>query len=355
VSEPCLNPSEKSSWSRFAFKRAAAAAVLAAAVTVTSAGIANAAVIGPDVSVYQHGGGASLNWGSIHQWGQASFAFIKATEGGGYLNPDFASDYASATSANLIRGAYHFARPTGSSPAAIILNASQESNQFTQAIGSLAGPGNLPPVLDLEDAGNLNPAQLSLWTHTWLDQTAKATGRTPIIYTNPSFWRGSMANATDFAAYPLWVADYGATPPAIGGWAGYTFWQYTSTGSIPGATGTLDLSLFNGSFAQLQAMTMTPLLEQEAANQAWAARNKANQQWAAINKANQQWAAINTANQKWAAANAARQKALTTATLNYTTQASFGMSRAGQPTSRSTVRSWLSVVGMGEGSALKGL
>lgn len=348
MSSPWLYPSPKSFWSRLAVQRVGAAAVLVAVVTATSAGIANAAVIGPDVSNYQHSGGASLNWGSIHQWGKASFAFIKATEGGGYLNPAFASDYASVTSANLIRGAYHVARPTGSSPAAIIADASAESNQFTQVIGSLAGPGNLPPVLDLEAAGNLNPAQMSLWTHTWLDQTAKATGRIPIIYTNPSFWTSNMANATDFDAYPLWLAAYGVgSPPAVGGWAGYAFWQYTSTGSIPGATGSLDVSLFNGSLAQLQAMTLTPLERVEAANQAWAARNKANQQWAATNKANQARAAAH-------AARAAAQRALAAATLNYTTHAPLDTLRAGAPTSRSAVRSWLPGLGMGQGSALGG-
>jgi len=51
----------------------------------------------------------------------------------------------------------------------------------------LEGPGNLAPVLDLENAGTLNPTQLSLWTRTWLDRATALTGRTPIIYTNGEF------------------------------------------------------------------------------------------------------------------------------------------------------------------------
>jgi GH25 family lysozyme M1 (1,4-beta-N-acetylmuramidase) len=348
VSTPCLSPRPKSSWSARALKRAAAAVVLVAGVIATSAGVANAGVIGPDVSSYNHGGGAFVNWGSVHQWGRASFAFIKATEGGGYRNPSFSSDYAAAASANIIRGAYHFARPSGVSAAQIVYFATAEANQFTQALGSLDGPGNLPPVLDLEDAGSLNPAQLSLWVQTWLNRTAAVTGRTPIIYTNPSFWTGNMANSTGFARYPLWLAAYGvASPPAIGGWAGYTFWQFTSTGSIPGASAGLDVSVFNGSFAQLKAMTITPLAAIEAANQAWAA----------VNAANQAWARVNAANQAWARANAARaedNRTLAAATLSYTTSAPFDSSRGGRGSSRSDARSWLHVLGMDGGSALAG-
>ena len=345
----CLNSRLKSSWSSLALKRAAAAVALVATMTATSASVANAAVIGPDVSSYNHGNGATLDWGAMHQWGQTSFAFIKATEGRGYRNPTFSSDYAAAVSANVIRGAYHFARPSGGSPAEIVLNATAESNQFTTALGSLDGPGNLPPVLDLEDAGSLNSDQLALWVQTWLDQTAKATGRTPIIYTNPSFWTGNMANSTAFAGYPLWLATYGvAAPPVIGGWPSYTFWQYTDAGQIPGSSIPLDVSVFNGTYAQLQALTLTQLQRVEAANQAWEAVQVANRAWLAAHKANQDLAAAN-------AAKAAGLRALTAATLSYTTQAPSDSSRAGQSTSRSTVRPWLHVLGMGGSSALSGL
>jgi GH25 family lysozyme M1 (1,4-beta-N-acetylmuramidase) len=348
VPNPCLNSRPKSNWSRLALKRTAAAAVLVAAVTATSAGVANAGVIGPDVSSYNHDNGATLDWGAMHQWGQTSFAFIKATEGGGYRNPQFSADYAAAISANVVRGAYHFARPSGGSPAEIASNATAESNQFTTALGSLDGPGNLPPVLDLEDAGSLNSDQLVLWVHTWLDQTAKATGRTPIIYTNPSFWTGNMANSTAFAGYPLWLATYGvASPPVIGGWPGYTFWQYTDVGQIPGSSLPVDVSVFNGTYAQLQAMTMTQLQKVEAANQAWAAVQAANRAWLAAHKSKQDGAAGD-------AAKAAGLRALAAATLSYTTQTPYDSSRAGQTTSRSSVRSWLHVLGMDGSSAMAG-
>jgi len=69
---------------------------------------------------------------------------------------------------------------------------------------------------------------------------------------------GRMGNSAGFAPYPLWLASYGVSKPAVvGGWKSYTFWQYTETGKLAGAGPKTDLSVFNGSLAQLEAMTTT--------------------------------------------------------------------------------------------------
>ncbi|MEP7194591.1 MAG: glycoside hydrolase family 25 protein, partial [Actinomycetota bacterium] len=239
-----------------ALVRAAAAMCLVSAMTATGVSTATAAVIGPDVSSHNHDKGASLNWKAIRSHGRASFAFIKATEGGDYRNPRFSSDFASARKHGLIRGAYHYARPGGANSHEITRDANAEAAQFGKAIGDLNGPGNLAPVLDLEDAGGLNPPGLSLWVQTWLTRMTKLTGRTPIIYTGATFWRKRMGNSAAYAAHPLWLAAYGVSKPArIGGWESYTFWQYTGSGHMAGAGASIDLSLFNGSLAQLRAMT----------------------------------------------------------------------------------------------------
>jgi GH25 family lysozyme M1 (1,4-beta-N-acetylmuramidase) len=296
--------------------RAAAAAALVAAVTVTSAGVASAGVIGPDVSSNNHSNGATVNWGIMHHAG-AAFAYIKATEGGGYTNPNFSSDLAAARSERLIRGAYHFARPGGGTHAQIATNATVVAIQFVRALGSLNGPGDLPPVLDLEDAGSLNPNELWLWTHTWLNVTKSLTGRTPIVYTYGSFWREKMANAPDFASYPLWLANYGvSSPPLVGGWKRYAFWQYTATGQMAGSSLGVDLSVFNGSLAELEAMTLSPAAAAASSAAASAADSAA---------------------------------AASSATLKYTTRAGAkpaDTQRAVGTSSRSDLRSWLSVFGM---------
>ena len=232
---------------------------LVATLILTSAGMASAAVIGPDVSSNNHGNGSTLDWWTMHHIGRASFVFIKATEGGGYVNPAFASDFAAAGRGRLARGAYHFDRPSGGTHDEIFLSAYGAARGYGSTVGTLEGPGNLPPVLDLEDAGTLNPGQLSLWTQVWLSQVRLLTGRTPILYTNPDFWRQAMANSTGFASYPLWLATYGVpSPEMVGGWKSFMFWQFTDSGRIAGASSSLDMNLFNGSHAELVALTVSP-------------------------------------------------------------------------------------------------
>jgi lysozyme len=266
--EPRLPAGSTSSLTRprVALLRAAAAIALVATMTATGISAACAGVIGPDVSSHNHDNGASLDWKAIRRAGGASFAFIKATEGGDYRNPHFSSDFAFARRHGLIRGAYHFARPGGGNHREITNSANAEAIHFGQAIGDLSGAGNLAPVLDLEDAGNLNPPQLSLWVHTWLAGITRLTGRTPIIYTGVKFWEHNMGNSGAYAAYPLWLAAYGVSKPArIGGWGSYTFWQYTDSGQMAGAGPSTDLSVFNGSLAQLKAMTVTNAATRAAA------------------------------------------------------------------------------------------
>lgn len=228
---------------------------LVVVASVTSASATQISVIGPDVSSHNHDSGGKLNWAAVQGAGGASFAFVKATEGATYLNTYFASDFASVQNGGMIRGAYHFARPSGTTNVAITADAIAEANFFVSTAGTLTARGDLPPVLDMEVAGSLNPAQLSLWTHAWLDRAKSLTGRTPIVYTYGYFWTKKMGNSAGFAAYPLWLAGYSTTKPVIvGGWETYAFWQYANKAPLAGASRALDMSVFNGTQTQLRAM-----------------------------------------------------------------------------------------------------
>lgn len=68
---------------------------------------------GMDVSSHQ----GAVNWATAWANG-AKFAYVKATEGTAFVNPDFAAQYDGSYQAGLIRGAYHFALPDVSSGAA---------------------------------------------------------------------------------------------------------------------------------------------------------------------------------------------------------------------------------------------
>jgi len=110
-------------------------------------------------------------------------------------------------------------------------------------------------VLDLETANGLSPASMTAWAQTWLSQVSAATGVRPIIYTTPTFWSTSMADTDWFArnGYSvLWIAHWtSAGQPAVpaGSWAanGWSFWQHSSSGVVPGISGAVDLDRYNGS------------------------------------------------------------------------------------------------------------
>ncbi len=92
------------------------------------------------------------------------------------------------------------------------------------------------------------------WTRRYLNSVQALTGRQPIIYTYPNFWRTAMANTTEFSNYPLWIADYtAATTPARCrvGWKNWAFWQYTDSGRIPGVNAAIDLNVYSGAMGDL--------------------------------------------------------------------------------------------------------
>ncbi|MBT0565606.1 glycoside hydrolase family 25 protein [Williamsia sp. CHRR-6] len=203
---------------------------------------------GPDVSSWQHVDGTLINWFAVRASGQ-QFAMVKATEGLTYVNPYFVPDSIGMRLAGVARGSYHYADPA--------LPAAPQAALFALVTLGINGYGDLPPVLDLEKTGGLRPAALATWTQQYLDTVQALTGRMPIIYTYPSFWRTAMANTTRFTRYPLWIADYnGASSPGPlpGGWPNWTFWQYTSTAVVPGIPGRADMNRYSGSQGDLRTL-----------------------------------------------------------------------------------------------------
>lgn len=229
-----------------------AVATVAAFTVFGGAAAAAADELGIDVSGHQHPYGTSIDWAAAKRDG-VKFAFIKATEGRTYTNPYLAQDWAATRSVGIYHGAYHFARPSIGSAAA-------QARHFVSKAGLANKPGDLPPVLDLESSGGLGRTALRTWTATWLKTVQTLTGRRPIIYTGPSFWRNAMGNSTAFTAYPLWIAHYGVSRPSVpGGWSAWMFWQGSSTGSVSGIRGDVDMNSFNGTQAQLAALANVAL------------------------------------------------------------------------------------------------
>jgi hypothetical protein len=65
-----------------------------------------------------------------------------------------------------------------------------------------------------------------------------------------------MGNSTAYTRYPLWIAHYttASAPRVPGGWKAWTFWQRTSSGTVSGISGLVDMNRFNGTSAQIAAL-----------------------------------------------------------------------------------------------------
>jgi lysozyme len=199
---------------------------------------------GIDVSDDQPG----TDWSSVQVAGK-KFAFVKATEGTSFTNPDFSADWTALKTLGVTRGAYHYFHPD--------LDPISQSDYFLSAIGTLAA-SDLPPVLDWEETDGVSVATEIANALLWLARVESMSGKVPMIYVDPSFWN-ALGNPVQFARYPLFIANYEVSCPEIPPpWNTWTFWQQGS-GTVAGVKAIVDLDLFNGNQAQLTHFAQTGL------------------------------------------------------------------------------------------------
>ena len=236
------------------FRRAAPALVaiaVAGGVVPLSGAPVNAAtrkmLRGIDVS---HHNGA-IDWKAVHDAGMG-FAFAKATEGTTYVDTRWRENRAGAAAAHIPFGGYHFALPSGSTPSQIAADSKAEADHLIDTVAPRSG--DLLPVLDLENSGGLSIDDLQAWTWGFLNEVVARIHEKPIIYSGNYFWATYMGDTWEYAAAGyklLWVPHWTDDPsPRVPGndWGGngWTFWQYTSCGSVPGVSGCVDRDRFNG-------------------------------------------------------------------------------------------------------------
>ena len=236
--------------SKKALRKSITAVVTVAALAVSGTAIAQAVSFGApkgiDVAAHQHPGGTPIDWSKVRSDGQ-SFAFVKATEGGDWVNPHYVQDIQAANAAGLKTGAYHYARPAG--------DAKTQAANFAAQI-ALAPNQTLPPALDIEVTEGKSAAQLEQWIEEFTSELKRLTGRTPMIYTYKYFWMGQMNNSQKFSDMPLWLAAYqDQAPEAVGGWNELSFWQRSGSGKVAGISTDVDMNLFNGSKQQLRSFS----------------------------------------------------------------------------------------------------
>ena len=202
---------------------------------------------GIDVSHWQ----GTINWSSVKSAG-ISFAYIKATEGTSYKDPEFSANYLHAYNAKVIRGAYHFAQPSSSSGSA-------QATYFAANGGAWSADNlTLPGMLDLEGGCyGMSTTSMRSWILSFYNTYKAKTTRDVVIYTSPSWWNTCTGSWTGmYSLSPLFVANWTtASDPTIpNGFPYATLWQYTDSGSVSGVPGAVDRDRFNGTSTRLLAL-----------------------------------------------------------------------------------------------------
>lgn len=229
-------------------------ALISQRVTAGSGGVAAAkkfvpsGVLGIDVSSHQ----GKVSWAK-HAKARKQFAYVKATEGTTYRNPYFRGQYDGAAGSGLIRGAYHFASPSGSS-------GKKQAAYFVKHGGAWTADGQtLPGVLDIEynpygkTCYGLSKKKMVAWVNSFVVEYKRLTTRDAVIYTTTDWWTRCTGNTTKFSSTnPLWLARYGTKDPGKlpGSWQWATFWQFTST--------PLDQNQFSAKYARLVVLATDP-------------------------------------------------------------------------------------------------
>ena len=188
---------------------------------------------GIDVSRYQN----MIAWEEVEAMKvkdiKLGFAFMKATEGIGNVDPQFRRNWKKSKEAGTIRGAYHFFIASK--------DGKMQAQNFIKKVELL--PGDLPPVLDIEQRNGASVKELKAEAKKWLTVVEEYYNVKPIIYTNVDFYNQNLGS--DFDIYPLWVAHYYQShQPRIK--RGWHFWQHNDDGRVNGILSKVDFNVFAG-------------------------------------------------------------------------------------------------------------
>jgi lysozyme len=199
-------------------------------------------VSGIDVSDWQD----PIDFSSVRDAGY-SFVYAKATEGNNYVADTFVSKRTATRAAGLIWGAYHFMDWTQS-------GFSQGTAFISQAKYER---GDLMPMIDCEGVTNLTPYAATQKISAVLRVIESRIARKCAIYLSPSFWSDALGSTDLYNDRPLWLANYGvSSPPNLGEWKPM-FWQYTSSATVPGIEGNVDVDEFFGTLDDLKGLRGT--------------------------------------------------------------------------------------------------
>ena len=149
------------------------------------------------------------------------YVFAKATEGTGWIDPNYQRNISGAKSAGMVTGAYHFFHPD--------LNPFLQADHFAEVFKR--SPADFI-ILDVEKESNRpDKKAYSIAISNFIKRVEQLLGLRPIIYTSLYKWNFLTDRPQWAKSYPLWTADYGESNgvqfPLP--WSDWTLWQFTAS------------------------------------------------------------------------------------------------------------------------------
>jgi GH25 family lysozyme M1 (1,4-beta-N-acetylmuramidase) len=195
--------------------------------------------VGVDVSAHQK----EIDWEQVAASG-VEFAIIRVGfrgYAGGTVNQDsyFEENIKGALTAGLDVGVYFFSQ-------AVTVDEAIEEAEYTL---KMIRPYNItyPVVFDWERQSASTSRTKDTDEETVAAcaaafcETVKAAGYTPMFYSSPS--KAYKMELGYLADYPFWLAHYTINQTASSYRYRYDIWQYSSSGSVPGITGKVDMDI----------------------------------------------------------------------------------------------------------------
>lgn len=185
---------------------------------------------GIDVSHHQ----GPIEWSALPDQG-VDFAYIKATEGGDFVDPAFATNWQEAGRVGIPRGAYHFftlCRPGREQAANVIANVPADATA-------------LPLAVDLEFMGNCSsrPAITDVESELsdFLSVVERHYQQKAVLYLTEEF-DDAFTISAEFDR-PLWLRSIGTKPDF--GARPWTIWQVSNFRQLDGIEGRVDWNVVN--------------------------------------------------------------------------------------------------------------
>ncbi len=216
-------------------------------------------VVARGIDVSNHQG--TVDWNKVKAAG-IDFAILKVGPVYGKPDDSFERNAAECERLGIPYGVYYY------SYARSVEDANKEADRTLAWLGG--HHPSLPVYYDLEDSYILQDPDFSKDNLTQIAQTfcnrMEAAGFKSGIYANLN-WLNNYLNSPSLNGYDHWVAQYNWRCDYAGS---YSFWQYSSSGNVPGVNGRCDMNYcFNGSLLNVDDSKMHIQYEAHVSNIGW--------------------------------------------------------------------------------------